>query len=75
VTEARIRRTLDKAQRGELLPPIGYSAATARSTGKPCCGCDESIEAGELVYFATLRRAVLLRFHDVCFATWAEFKS
>jgi hypothetical protein len=67
VRSTRIDRTVNKTVQGEIPPPVDYTAATAISKRKALNGCDESINAQELVCFVAVHRALLLRFHDTCY--------
>ena len=74
MTQDRIDKTRDKMRRGGLPPATREGPSTRAGLGHRCDGCDEMIDLAETQYDVTVAGVVSLRFHDVCYTTWANFR-
>lgn len=70
----RADKTRDKTRRGGLPAPTDDKPSLETGNGSRCSGCAETIQPIERLYFVRIGSLVLLRFHDVCYEAWANFK-
>jgi hypothetical protein len=44
-----------------------------RGDGRPCDGCDETIQPSEIGVVVSIMGTLQWRFHDDCFEAWATY--
>jgi hypothetical protein len=74
VPQGRIEKTFDKLRRGGLPAPAIHAWILRPGDGRPCDGCGEDIDAGDVRVSVNVAGAFNGHFHELCYDAWVTFR-